>query len=430
MIIVDTALRAREAAADPVRVALVGAGFMGSGVIRQILRSVPGMTLVGVANRHPDRARDALRDAGADPVAAHGPDDVSAAAASGRPVWCEDPALLARAPEVDVLIEVTGSVEYAAHVVLDAIAHGTHVVLMNAELDGTVGPLLAVRAREAGVVLTGCDGDQPGVQLNLYRFVRAIGVRPLVCGNIKGLHDPYRNPTTQQGFAERWGQNVHMVTSFADGTKISFEQAIVGNATGMGVARRGMTGAQHDGPIDAATALYDCDELLAAGGVVDYIVGATPSPGVYVFGTHDDPRQRHYLELYKLGVGPLYSFYTPYHLCHFEVPLSAARAALFSDAVISPAAGPVVEVVAAAKTDLTAGQTLDGLGGYHTYGLADNSAAARAADALPIGLAEGCRLRRDVSQDTVLSFADVDVPPGRLVDRLWHDQRAHFAAGG
>ena len=118
---------------------------------------------------------------------------------------------------------------------------------MNAEVDGTVGPILSQRAKAAGVVLTGCDGDQPGVQMNLVRFVRGIGLRPLVCGNIKGLQDEYRTPTTQAGFAEKWGQDPYMVTSFADGTKVSFEQALVANATGMTVAKRGMVGQDHRG---------------------------------------------------------------------------------------------------------------------------------------------------------------------------------------
>ena len=98
---------------------------------------------------------------------------------------------------------------------LEAIAHRKHVVLMNAELDGTIGPILKTYADRAGVVLTNADGDQPGVMMNLYRFVQGIGVKPVLCGNIKGLHDPYRNPTTQEGFAKQWGQNPAMVTSFA-----------------------------------------------------------------------------------------------------------------------------------------------------------------------------------------------------------------------
>jgi predicted homoserine dehydrogenase-like protein len=147
---------------------------------------------------------------------------------------------------------------------------------------------------------------------------------------------------------------------------------------------------------------------------------------VFVFAAHDDPRQQHYLNLYKLGQGPLYSFYAPYHLCHFEVPTSLARAVM-GDAVLSPLSGPVVEVVAAAKVDLSAGTVLDGLGGYHTYGLAERADVTVADRLLPMGVAESCRLRASVAADAVLSYDDVEVPPGRVVDRLRAEQATKFA---
>jgi len=213
-----------------------------------------------------------------------------------------------------------------------------------------------------------------------------------------------------------------MVTSFADGTKVSFEQALVANATGMTVEKRGLRGADHRGHVDELTAAYDVDALRELGGVVDYVVGSKPGPGVFVLATHDDPKQRHYLNLYKLGEGPLYSFYTPYHLCHFEVPLTVARAVLFGDAAIQPAGPPTVEVVTVAKHDLTAGQALDGLGGYDTYGVCERADVTAGERLLPMGVAEGCTLRHDVPKDQVLTYADVQVPEGRLIDRLRAEQ--------
>jgi predicted homoserine dehydrogenase-like protein len=263
--------------------------------------------------------------------------------------------------------------------------------------------------------------------MNLFRFVKSIGLEPLVCGNIKGLHDPYRTPTTQRGFAERWGQNVHMVTSFADGTKISFEQAIVANGTGLRVARRGMYGYYHAGHVDELTGRYDVAELRSLGGIVDYVVASKPGPGVFVFGAHHDAKQRHYLDLYKLGQGPLYSFYTPYHLCHFEVPLSVARAVLFGDPVLQPLGAPVVDVVATAKRDLAAGEVIDGLGGYMTYGQCENADTTHAEQLLPMGLAVGCTVRGPVAKDRVLTYADVTLPKGRLSDRLRAEQHGHFS---
>jgi predicted homoserine dehydrogenase-like protein len=159
---------------------------------------------------------------------------------------------------------------------------------------------------------------------------------------------------------------------------------------------------------------------------VDYVVGAQPSPGVFVLGTHDDPKQRHYLNLYKLGEGPLYSFYVPYHLCHFEVPLSVGRAVLLGDAVMAPAGPPRVEVVATAKVDLAEGDELDAMGGYRTYGLCETAHVVADERLLPIGVAEGCRTVRAVAKDQVLTYDDVEVPPGRLHDELRAEQAAHF----
>jgi predicted homoserine dehydrogenase-like protein len=425
MIIVDNALKARHAANKPIQVGVIGAGFMARGIALQICSYVEGMRLAAIANRRLDPARRAYAEAGvAETAVVETVGQLQDAIAKGLPAVAEDALLLCRAEGIDAVIEVTGAVEFGARVTLAAIENGKHIILMNAELDGTVGPILKHYADRQGCVLTNADGDQPGVILNLYRFVKSIGVRPALCGNIKGLHDPYRNPTTQKGFAEKWGQNPSMVTSFADGTKISFEQAIVANATGMRVGKRGMFGPTVPAgtPVKQAIGLYPLDLLLDGPGIVDYVVGAEPSPGVFVLGTHDHPRQKHYLNLYKLGEGPLYCFYTPYHLCHFEVPLTVARAVLFKDAAIAPMGPPQVDVVAAAKTDLAAGQVLDGLGQYMTYGICENHDAARREELLPIGLAEGCRLKRAVAKDEVITYRDVQLPQGRLCDRLRQEQ--------
>lgn len=429
MIIIDKALARREAEGDPVRVAMVGAGFMGRGIALQIATAVPGMELVAICNRSIDGARRAYQEAGQPDI-----DTVTTVAelekaiAAGRPAVTDDPAILCSAGPVDAILEVTGTVEFAAEVVLTAIENGKHVVLMNAELDGTLGPQLKQHADSAGVVITNTDGDQPGVIMNLYRFVKGIGVRPVLCGNIKGLQDPYRNPTTQESFARQWKQKAHMVTSFADGTKISFEQAIVANATNMRVAKRGMHGftVSAGTHVKEAAKLYPLDELLEGPGIVDYVVGAEPGPGVFVLGTHDNPAQQHYLNLYKLGEGPLYVFYTPYHLCHFEVPNTIARAVLFGDAAIAPLGPPGVEVVATAKRDLKAGEILDGMGYYMTYGQAENAGIVHRDALLPMGLAEGCRLKSDIPRDAVLGYKDVVLPENRLCDRIRKQQDESF----
>ncbi|MGY2078773.1 NAD(P)H-dependent oxidoreductase [Modestobacter sp. SYSU DS0657] len=429
MILIDTALEARAKAGDPVRFAMFGAGFMGRGIANQISRYTPGMDLVAICNRSVDAALQAYAKAGIDDaVVVSTSAELDDVVRAGGHAVTSDPAVVCGAECVQVVVEATGHIEYGAHVSLAAIEGGKHVVLMNAELDATVGPLLKVKADAAGVLVTGCDGDQPAVQMNLLRFVRSLGLRPLVAGNIKGLQDHYRNPTTQASFAKQWGQTPSMVTSFADGTKISFEQALVANATGMGVAQRGMIGIEHRGHVDEMVDMYDVEQLRALGGAVEYVVGAAPGPGVYVFAEAADEIQSLYLDYGKLGKGPVYSFYVPYHLTVFEVAASVARVALFGDAPIAPLAGPVVDVVTTAKVDAQAGQVLDGLGEYLTYGQCESYAVTRAERLLPMGLAEGCRLVRDVVKDQVLTYDDVELPTGTLVHELRAQQDEMFPA--
>jgi predicted homoserine dehydrogenase-like protein len=427
MIIVDTALRAREEQGKPIRVGMIGAGFMGQGLTNQIVNSVPGMRMAAVYNRHPERAHHVYRYAGCENVVAAGTQAaVDDAVRRGVPTVAEDPFTICRSGEIDVVVDVTGSVEFGAHVILEAFRAGKPVVLMNAEVDSTIGPILRVYARRHGVILSACDGDEPGLQMNLYRWVKGLGLIPRVVCNVKGLQDPYRNPTTQQGWAERWGQNAAMVTSFADGSKISFEQSIVANATGFRVKSRGMSrGLKYDGSIMDVQKLYDIDELRAVGGIVDYTVGP-PLIKAFCLAEHPDPKQRHYLNLYKMGEGPLYPFWVPYHLVHFETPFAIARVVLFGDELAPPLGGPVVEVCAVAKRDLQAGEVLDEYGMYTTYGEAANADEMSAGRYLPEGLVEGCTLRRAVAKDQVLTYDDVELPAGRLADRLRAEQYRHF----
>jgi predicted homoserine dehydrogenase-like protein len=427
MIIVDNALKSREAEGRPIRVASIGAGFMGRGLANQIVNSVAGMRLVAAFNRTAQKAIDMFAYAGREgAVVATCQGQVEDAIRAAKPVVTEDIFLLTRSEQIDVLIDVTGSVEFGANVVLDAFKHGKDVVLMNAELDATVGPILQVYAEKYGTILSACDGDEPGLQMNLYRWVKGLGLTPRVMGNIKGLQDPYRNPTTQRAFAERWEQNPAMVTSFADGSKISFEQTIVANATGFRVKSRGMSrGLEYRGDVMKIGSLYDLDEVRSCVGIVDYVVG-TPLTKIYCLAEHPDPKQQHYLNLYKMGEGPLYPFFVPYHLVHFEAPNAIARVVLFRDSLAKPLAGPVVEVCAVAKRNLKSGEILDDYGMYMTYGEAVNVEEMSAGRYLPEGLVEGCTLLRDIAKDRVITYDDVALPPNRLADQLRAEQYRFF----
>jgi predicted homoserine dehydrogenase-like protein len=425
MIIVDKALEERQQQNRPIRVAMIGAGFMGRGIALQIVTFVKGMQLVAISNRTLPAAERAYREAGVEEVnpvtsVAQLEDSIR----RGKFAITDDPNLVCEAEGIDAIIEVTGEIEFGAHIVLSAFKHGKHVILMNAELDATVGPVLKTYADRAGVIITTADGDQPGVIMNLYRYVAGVGCKPVLAGNMKGLHDPYRTPETQKAFAEKYHQKAHMVTSFADGAKISMEMAVVANATGFKVGQRGMYGPACD-HVNEAVNLFSTEQLLD-GGLVDYILCNQPGGGVFVLGYNDNPLQQRYLNYYKMGEGPLYLFYAPYHLCHMDAPMSVARAVLYNDATSSPIAGPVVDVLTIAKRDLKKGEVLDGIGKFTCYGVTENSPVCHADKLLPLGLAEGCRLLRDVAKDEALTYSDVALPDGRLSDKLRIEQNKLF----
>jgi predicted homoserine dehydrogenase-like protein len=425
MIIVDKALEKREQEGNPIRVALVGAGYIGRGIVLQIEKYIAGMRLVAISNRTVSEAERAYREVGVDSVKyVDSGTQLEESIAIGQYAITDDAQLICEAEGIDAIIEATGAIEFSANVALKSIKHGKHVILMNAELDATVGPILKVHADRAGVVITNVDGDQPGVIMNLLRFVKTIGYEPVLAGNIKGLQDHYRTPDTQKEFATKYGITPKMATSFADGTKISMENAVVANATGFKVGKRGMYGPQC-AHVSEAVSLFPKDELLK-GGLVDYILGSEPGPGVFVLGYNEHPIRQHYMKHFKMGDGPFYVFYTPYHLPHLEAPLTVARAVLFQDAAVAPLAGPVCDVITVAKRDLKAGELLDGIGGFTCYGMIDNSDVCQIEHFLPMGLAEGCCLKRDVPKDQVITSSDVELPPGRLCGKLRAEQDSLF----
>ncbi len=157
-------------------------------------------------------------------------------------------------------------------------------------------------------------------------------------------------------------------------------------------------------------------------GLVDYALGAAPYTGAFVIVHEDSPLKKVQLAYYKLGDGPFYVFYTPFHLPHIQIASTIGRAVIHHDATVAPIAGPVCEVVTVAKHDLNAGERLDGIGGFCAYGLIDNATDARATAALPMALSEGCVMRHAVSKDRVLTFKDVEIPAGQSIEALWRQQ--------
>lgn len=427
MIILDNALKQREENSNPIRVGIVGTGWMARGIVHQLLTPIKGIRLVAVYNRNPERARDLLVEAGVASTPEVGSTRaLEQAIDKGQLAIADDPNHICEAGQIDVVMECTGHPEFGARVALASIENGKHTILVNAELDATVGPILKQKADQAGVVISNVDGDEPGVAMNLLRFVETIGYRPVAAGNIKGFIDQYRNPDTQKGFADSVNQGPKMITSFADGTKLSMETCILANAAGLGVAQRAMYGHKCDHVMDLPGYLEGETDALLQRGIVDYVLGAKPGNGAFVVGYNDQPVKQEYMRYFKMGDGPLYVFYTPYHLPQLQAAVTIGRVALFRDAAVTPMGPPMCDVVTIAKRDLKAGDTLDGIGGFDAYGVIENAAQSQQENLLPMSLSEGCRVIRDLPKDTALTYSDVELPAGRLVDALRAEQSERF----
>lgn len=421
-------LQARERAGRPLLVGVIGCGFFGSGVVRQLVRA-PGVRAAVVANRTPERAIAALRRAGVAPsdiVRTEQQRVAADAIAAGRAVVTTDLSLPARLDSIEVVSETTGDLEVGAERALEAIAAGKHVVAANPETQATVGPLLAARAAQAGVVYSDMDGDQPGILQRMVEWAELAGFEPVLAGNCKGVMKRYATPETQAAYCRENPIKPWIAVAAADGTKLSFEMCLLANANGMLPARWGMSGVT----TTQGTLLAD----LAAAGVlrrgerlVEYTLGIPV--GVFVVGYSEDPWIQGELRYLKMGQGPYYLFFSPHVLCQLEAVPSIAEAALYGAPVIAPrAAAAAAEVASFAKRDLEAGRRLDGIGGFDLYGELVSAADAAAEDLLPIGLAHCARLVRPLGRDEPVRRRDVELVEETVVTRLWTEQAALFGA--
>jgi predicted homoserine dehydrogenase-like protein len=405
-------LRELEASGRPIRVGVVGAGQMGTGLIAQI-NQLRGMRVVAVADIDLSRARRALDLAGIE-----------------KAIVTDHALSLARALEVDVVVEATGLPEIGAEVALAAIEGKKHVVMLNAEADVTVGHLLARKAKEAGVIYTGSAGDEPAAAKELYDFADALGFEILVAG--KGKNNPLRQtavPADLAAEAKAKNMNPKMLCSFVDGTKTMVEMTCLANATGLTIDRVGMHGVEAGlSEVVGKLRLEAEGGVLGRYGVVEFVNGI--APGVFVIVRTRQEVVLETMRYLKMGDGPNFLLYRPYHLTSLETPISAARAVIYNEPTIVSQGAPVAETVAVAKRTLDATDKLDGLGNTTVYGTILTAAGARNSGALPLGLAiNGTRLRRKVAAGQVLTYDDVDLPDLPIV-ALRREQDALFALTG
>lgn len=402
-------LRARlEARAMPIGIGIVGIGSIGKGLLFQSTIT-PGMRCVAIADIQIERAIAAAQAFRVPHRVVAGAGDMQDAIAAGCLAIAEDADLVARCEAAEVLIEASNALAPAARYALAAIERGAHAVMMNAEADLMFGPYLLQRAKRRGVVYTGCDGDQPAVIRRLIGEIRLWGFSLVMAGNIKGYLDRYVDPASIAPEADKRRLDHKMCASYTDGTKLGVEMAVVANAFGMRVDVPGMHGPRVADVHDVFRH-FDLEALWSdRRPVVDYILSAKPTGGVFVIGHTEDRFQQFTLDWFPpdTGPGPFYVFYRPYHLGHIEAMATVAEAVLDGIAVLQPLRGMRTNVYAYAKRDLRRGELLDGLGGYTCYGLIDNCSQRTPHPGVPICLAEGVPLLRDIARDEPIGLTDV-----------------------
>lgn len=399
-------LKRRDQEGHPIRLGVIGAGQMGRGLISQI-PAIPGMTVTGICDvdlSRAEHARDLYRDQD---------DDGNAITVT------MDFRQVVNARDVDVVIEATGKTEPGAQVAFATFLARKHLVLLNVEVDITIGVLMKQLFDTAGLVYTGSDGDEPAATFALYRFARAMGMEVLVAG--KGKNNklrPEANPDTALEEAEEKHMNPAMLASFQDGTKTMAEMTLLANATGFVPDVVGMHGTSGD--LEATVAQLDLEEnggVLSQFGVVEYVDGLAPGVFVIVRGQNETVREELCYMLKKDREHQI--LYRPFHLGSLETPLTAARAFLNHEAAIVPLDHPVAETVAVAKRDIKAGEDVDGIGGYCVRGVIETHQAQQENRHIPIGLITGhCVARRDIAKDTVLSSDDIALDTTTMVYRL------------
>ena len=439
-------LAARQAEGRPVRVAVIGAGKFGGGLIAQ-LAQCPGMEAAVIADLDIQRVHDVLATCGqAQPsVVAETAGAVADVVGGGRCAIVEDPLLAASAAGIDVVVEATGVPEAGARHALAAIESGKHIIMANVEADVTVGAALRRRADAAGVVYSLVDGDQPGCIMHMVEWARTLGFEIVAAGRGTVYYDADRAGTPDSvpdrfGFDDevmtRRTINARMYNTFRDGTKAQVEMTALANMTGLPPDVRGMH--EPSANLEDIPRLFSLiaeGGLLSCSGVVELANsvaadGCTmlPDPlrmGVFCVIRTEHPFTQEDLASYDChvgGAGHNYLLWRPYHLVAVEAPMSIARAVLYGRPTGAPLPVPGADTIAVAKRDLRSGEVLDGGGGYTVNGVIETSAAARAEGLLPLGLSSGARMTRDVAAGTALGYADVELDESGLLRQLRREQ--------
>lgn len=410
---IDRRLKERAERGDPVNVSLIGTGQMGSEIIIQI-GMMTGMKVVAAVDLTTDRVVDAYRTAGYDGKIVETNDlaEAEKAVKEGAKVATTDYKVAVQLPMVHAVIDATGLPQMGAEVSLLCFENKKHVVMMNVECDITIGPILRKKAQEAGVVYSLAAGDEPGAIVELYRFAHALGYKIVAAG--KGKNNPldiYATPGDEEWANKAAARNMsaRMLVEFVDGSKTMVEMAAVSNATGLVPDVRGMHGPKVN--IKDLTKVFSLKEqggILNKEGVVDFGIGDI-NPGVFVIFQTYNEKMREGLIQRDMGLGPNYLLLRPYHLCSIEVPLTVAQEVIYGESTGYPGKKLVSECITVAKQDLKAGQVLDRIGEYCYRASVDLYEVAKEGNMLPVGLAYGAKLKRDVAMDEIITYDIVEL---------------------
>ncbi len=416
-------LAARAETGKPVRIGLVGAGEMGTDIVSRVAH-MRGIEIGAISELNPQAAGRSVTIAYGDSdraVATDTTDALNAAIESGRIATTQRVETLLESGRIDVVIDATGIPAVGAEIGLAAMEHGKHLVMMNVEADVTIGAYLRSEAERLGVVYSLGAGDEPSSCMELIEFVSAMGHRIVSAG--KGKNNPLNFDATPDVYTEeavRRHMNPRMLVEFVDGSKTMVEMAAIANATGLIPDRPGMHGpACSRDELNKVLIPESAGGVLSSGeGRVDYSIGKGVAPGVFVVAEMDHPRIRERMEDLKMGDGPYFTFYRPYHLTSLEVPLTCARAVLYGKADMVPMARPVAEVCAVAKKDMAVGEVLDQIGEYCYRAWIMTAAEARSAAAIPCGLLTGAKITAPIKKGDLITRANAAVPANSKIAML------------
>ena len=408
-------LAARAETGKPVRIGLVGAGEMGTDIVSRVAH-MRGIEIGAISELNPQAAGRSVTIAYGDPdraVATDTTESLNAAIESGRIATTQKVETLLESGLIDVVIDATGIPSVGAEIGLAAMERGKHLVMMNVEADVTIGAYLRSEAERLGVIYSLGAGDEPSSCMELIEFVSAMGHRIISAG--KGKNNPLNFDATPDTYTEeavRRHMNPRMLVEFVDGSKTMVEMAAIANATGLIPDRPGMHGpACSRDELNKVLIPASAGGILSSGeGRVDYTIGKGVAPGVFVVAEMDHPRIRERMEDLKMGDGPYFTFFRPYHLTSLEVPLTCARVVLYGKADMVPMPRPVAEVCAVAKKDMAVGETLDQIGEFCYRAWIMTAPEARSAGAIPCGLLTGAKVTAPIKKGDLITRANASVP--------------------